>query len=115
MFRMTKFALYFVGLALLLWTWPAASQPAAPDPSDIMASVQEKYDQAGSFKTWFRQETRQRGAAQGDKASGVLYFQRPSRMRWKYQSPADQKKEVISDGHQVWIYIPEDALVLVYP
>jgi len=80
-----------------------------------MAKVQKKYDQAGSFKTWFRQETRASGARQGDKASGVMYFQKPSRMRWEYQSPSDQKKEVISDGHQVWIYIPEDALVMVYP
>jgi outer membrane lipoprotein carrier protein len=101
-------------LALLVWSWPAASQPA-PDPSEVMAKVQEKYDQAGSFKTWFRQETRAPGARQGDKASGVMYFQKPSRMRWEYQRPPDQKKEVISDGHQVWIYIPEDALVMVYP
>lgn len=101
-------------LALLVWSWPAKSQPA-PDPSEVMAKVQQKYDQAGSFKTWFRQETRAPGASQGDKASGVMYFQKPSRMRWEYQSPPDQKKEVISDGHQVWIYIPEDALVMVYP
>jgi outer membrane lipoprotein carrier protein len=101
-------------LALLVWVWPAASQPA-PDPSGVMAKVQEKYDRAGSFKTWFNQETRAPGARQGDKASGVMYFNKPSRMRWEYQSPPDQKKEVISDGHQVWIYIPEDALALVYP
>ncbi len=114
--KITKVALHtiVIVLALLLCSWLAAAQPTA-DPSEIMATVQEKYDQAGSFKTWFRQETRQQGAAQGDKASGVLYFQRPSRMRWQYQSPADQKKEVISDGHQVWIYIPEDALAMVYP
>jgi len=36
-------------------------------------------------------------------------------MRWQYDSPPDQKKEVISDGRQVWIYIPEDALAMVYP
>jgi outer membrane lipoprotein carrier protein len=101
-------------LAGLGGAWPAAAQ-RTPDPSGIMARVQEKYDQAGSFKTWFRQETRQSETGPGDKASGVMYFQQPSRMRWEYLSPPDQKKEVISDGHQVWIYIPEDALVLVYP
>ena len=103
-----------LSLALLMWSWPVLSQPAS-DPSEVMAKVQKKYDQAGSFKTWFRQETRAPGARQGDKASGVMYFQKSSRMRWEYQSPPDQKKEVISDGHQVWIYIPEDALVMVYP
>jgi outer membrane lipoprotein carrier protein len=101
-------------LAFLMWTVPGAPQTPA-DPSEIMAKVQEKYDQAGSFKTWFRQETRQHGARRGDQASGVMYFQKPSRMRWQYESPRDQKKEVVSDGSQVWIYIPDDAIAMVYP
>ena len=101
-------------LVWLVQAWPAAA-PGNPDPSAVMTRVQEKYDRARSFKTWFRQETRPPGAHQGDKASGVMYFQQPSRMRWEYQSPPDQKKKVISDGHQVWIYIPEDDLVMVYP
>lgn len=101
-------------LALLLQAWPAASQEV-PEPSEVITLVQKKYDRAGSFKTWFRQETRQSGASRGDTASGVMYFQKPKRMRWEYQNPPDQKKEVISDGNQVWIYIPEDSLVLVYP
>jgi len=101
-------------LVLLVQAWPAASQ-RTPDPAAVMARVQENYEQAGGFRTWFRQETRPPGARHGDKASGVMYFQQPSRMRWEYQTPRDQKKEVISDGRQVWIYIPEDAIVLVYP
>lgn len=101
-------------LALLLQAWPAASQ-RVPEPSEVITQVQKKYDQAGSFKTWFRQETRQSETSRGDTASGVMYFQKPRRMRWEYQNPPDQKKEVISDGNQVWIYIPEDSLVLVYP
>jgi outer membrane lipoprotein carrier protein len=101
-------------LVLVAQAWSAPS-PRALDPSEVMARVQKNYDEAGSFKTWFKQETRQPEARHGDTASGVVYFQQPSRMRWDYQKPRDQKKEVISDGHQVWIYIPDDALVLVYP
>jgi outer membrane lipoprotein carrier protein len=100
--------------ALALLNLAAFSQQA-PDPAEVMTKVQEKYDQAGGFKTWFRQETKQAGTGHGDTASGVMYFQRPSRMRWQYESPADQKKEVISDGSQVWIYIPDDAVAMVYP
>jgi len=36
-------------------------------------------------------------------------------MRWQYETPPDQRKEVISDGSQVWIYIPDDAIAMVYP
>jgi outer membrane lipoprotein carrier protein len=111
-----KFAIQAVvlSLAVIIWVLPAASQQAA-DPAEIMAKVQEKYDQAGSFKTWFRQETRQAKTGQGEKATGVMFFQKPSRMRWQYENPPDQKKEVISDGNQVWIYIPDDAIAMVYP
>jgi outer membrane lipoprotein carrier protein len=101
-------------LVMMLGVLPAAAQPAA-DPAGIMAKVQEKYDKAGGFKTWFSQETKAPGMAQGEKASGVMFFQRPNRMRWQYETPPDQKKEVISDGAQVWIYIPDDAVAMVYP
>jgi outer membrane lipoprotein carrier protein len=103
-----------LSLAMIFWALPGASQQAA-NPAEIMNKVQEKYDQAGSFKTWFRQETRPAGGGQGDRATGVMFFQKPSRMRWQYETPPDQKKEVISDGNQVWIYIPDDAIAMVYP
>ncbi len=114
--RIKKYAVQamILSLAVMVWVCPGFPEPV-PDPSEVMARVQDKYDQAGSFKTWFRQETREAKASQGDKASGVMFFQKPSRMRWQYESPPDQKKEVFSDGRQVWIYIPEDALALVYP
>jgi outer membrane lipoprotein carrier protein len=114
--RMLKCIMHAVVFCLALVTCaaPGFSQTVA-DPAEIMAKVQQKYDLAGSFKTWFRQETRQHGATQGDRASGVMYFQKPSRMRWQYESPPDQKKEVVSDGTQVWIYIPDDAVAMVYP
>jgi len=113
---MPKFTLTIavLSLALIMRALPTFAEAVA-DPAEIMAKVQEKYDQAGSFKTWFRQETRQAGTGQGERASGVMFFQKPSRMRWQYETPPDQKKEVISDGKQVWIYIPDDAIAMVYP
>lgn len=114
--KIGRFALVAVVLSLTLLSQARlAAAQRAPDPAEVMARVQENYDKAGSFKTWFQQETRPPGARHGDQASGVMYFQKPSRMRWEYLKPPDQKKEVISDGRQVWIYLPEDALVLVYP
>jgi outer membrane lipoprotein carrier protein len=107
-------ALVTLCLVMMLGAWTAAAQ-SADDPAGIMAKVQEKYDKAGGFKTWFSQETKAPGTGQGERASGVMFFQRPNRMRWQYETPLDQKKEVISDGNQVWIYIPDDAVAMVYP
>lgn len=90
---------------------------AAPEPAveDVVAKVQAQYDRAGGFKAYFRQESRLKGGSQSDTAEGWVYFKRPLRMRWQYEKPPEQKKEVISDGSQVFMYIPQDGVAMVYP
>ena len=89
--------------------------PGAPTPQEVVSRVQAQYDQAGGFKARFRQESRLQAATQGEKAEGLLYFQKPCRMRWQYENPPEQKKEIVADGREVWIFIPQDAVVMVYP
>jgi outer membrane lipoprotein carrier protein len=48
-------------------------------------------------------------------AEGWLYFQKPCRMRWQYEAPPEQEKELVSDGREVWLYNPQDKVALVYP
>ncbi len=106
-------AVFFLGV---LWTaalWPRPG--AALEAAEVVAQVQALYDRAGGFKAYFRQESRLKGGAQSDLAEGWVYFKRPLRMRWQYEKPAEQQKEVISDGQQVYLYIPQDSLVMVYP
>ncbi|HVA71497.1 MAG TPA: outer membrane lipoprotein carrier protein LolA, partial [Candidatus Limnocylindrales bacterium] len=38
--------------------------------------------------------------------SGKVYFSRPGRMRWDYDSP--EKKMFLVDGRNVWYYVPAD-------
>ena len=91
------------------------SQGWAITPEEVITQVQKQYDSTGVFKTRFRQESKLKSQAAGDSAEGLLYFKKPSQMRWDYQSPAAQKKEVIADGRDVFIYIPQDKTVMVYP
>jgi len=86
----------------------------AATPDEVMAQVQGVYDKAGAFKAYFRQESRLKAAPQAETAEGWMYFQKPSRMRWQYEAPPDQKKEIVADGRQVWMYMPQDSLVMVY-
>jgi len=44
------------------------------------------------------------GAASAE--SGTVYFSRPGRMRWDYESP--EEKLFIVDGTNVWFYVPAD-------
>lgn len=38
--------------------------------------------------------------------SGTVYFSRPGRMRWEYESP--ELKLFVVDGKNVWFYVPAD-------
>jgi outer membrane lipoprotein carrier protein len=87
----------------------------APTPEEVVRRVQEQYDKSGAFKARFLQESRLQAATLGEKAEGLLYFQKPCRMRWQYESPPEQKKEIVADGREVWMFIPQDAVVMVYP
>ena len=91
------------------------TQGLAITPEEVVTRVQKQYDSTGVFKTHFRQESKLKNQSAGDTAEGLLYFKKPSQMRWDYQSPAAQKKEVIADGRDVYIYMPQDKTVMVYP
>ena len=45
--------------------------------------------------------------------SGTVYFKRPGRMRWEYESP--EKKLFLADSKTVWFYVPYDHTVTKVP
>lgn len=49
------------------------------------------------------------GNGGGTAESGVVYFSRPDRMRWDYESP--RSKMFLVDGTNVWYYVPDDHVV----
>jgi outer membrane lipoprotein carrier protein len=105
----------------ILWWWSAlvlvlslASPAMALSPEEVMTRVQAQYEKSKAFQSRFRQESKLKAANQTDSAAGWLYFQKPCRMRWQYETPPQQKKEVVSDGRLVWMYMPQDSLVMVY-
>jgi outer membrane lipoprotein carrier protein len=107
----TRFFLFL--LSLILGLAPLAAF-GADRPEDVMTKVQAQYDKTGAFQARFQQESRLKAMQQTDSAAGWMYFQKPSRMRWQYEIPAEQKKEVVSDGRLVWMYMPQDSVVMVY-
>ena len=101
-------------LSLLILVLSPLAGVGAEGPEEVMKQVQARYDKTGAFQARFQQESRLLALQQTDSAAGWVYFQKPSRMRWKYELPAEQKKEVVSDGRLVWMYMPQDRLVMVY-
>jgi len=113
--RRVKFPAWLALLMILCLPLHGRGVPSGPPVEEVVAQVQARYDRAGGFKAYFRQESRLHGGARSDTAEGWVYFKRPLRMRWQYEKPPEQKKEVISDGSQVYLYIPQDGVAMVYP
>jgi outer membrane lipoprotein carrier protein len=108
-----KTSFFLVLLPLLLVLAPLKAG-AAQSPEEVMKKVQARYDKTEAFQARFEQESRLKASQQTDSAAGWMYFMKPSRMRWQYEVPAAQKKEVVCDGRLVWMYMPQDGLVMVY-
>ncbi len=106
-----KILLASLALLLCLWSIPAGAEVT---PEAVMTRVQAQYDKAGGFQARFRQESLLKAAGRTDSAAGWMYFMKPCRMRWQYETPPTQKKEIVSDGRLVWMYMPADGMVMVY-
>lgn len=89
----------------------APTQPDAPlTAADIVARVQSVYDGTTSFQANFRQVFRHRlNPDRSKEASGVVYLQKPGKMRWEYHDP--ERKLIVSDGTTLWAYEPSEDQV----
>jgi outer membrane lipoprotein carrier protein len=106
-----KILLTTVALLVCLWPFQAVSEVT---PEAVITRVQTLYDKAGGFQARFRQESHLKATGASDSAAGWMYFMKPCRMRWQYETPPEQKKEIVSDGRLVWMYMPADGVVMVY-
>lgn len=91
-------------LAVLLS--PFSSAPL--DASQVRHALESRYHQARTLRAVFFEKYTD-GNGGGTAESGVLYFSRPDRMRWDYESP--RSKMFLVDGTNVWYYVPDDHVV----
>ncbi|WP_031495637.1 outer membrane lipoprotein chaperone LolA [Bryobacter aggregatus] len=81
------------------------AQSAAPAPqlSEILKRIEERYNNTKTLKTDFQQTM---AVAQGRTVSesGVLYLRKPGQMRWEYAQP--KGKLFLTDGKQIHYVTP---------
>jgi outer membrane lipoprotein carrier protein len=71
----------------------------------IARALETRYHHAVTLKASFLERfTDGNGAVASE--SGTVYFSRPGRMRWEYESP--EPKLFLVDGTNVWFYVPAD-------
>src|ERR1700719_556275 len=97
----------------MLFFVPVIVAMAVPSGSitDVKAAVralESRYSHARTLKAAFLERYSDgKGAAQSE--TGTVYFSRPGRMRWDYESP--EQKLFLVDGINVWFYVPADRTV----
>lgn len=102
-------SLWPVALATLL----SAAQAAPPSPQDLAARVQQRYDGIRDLEADFTQSYEGGVLQTRSTERGTVAIKRPGRMRWIYAQP--EKKEFVSDGARIYLYVPADRQVMVSP
>lgn len=108
-------------ILLIFSVWPffweqdrAGSQ--APDRSTAVAVVvhrlEARYQNAVRLQATFLERYTENGELTRLEA-GKVYFQRPGKMRWDYESP--EKNVFVIDGKNAWFYVPADHTVTRVP
>ena len=94
-------------LVLSVLALPAKTFPAN-DARLVTEAFESRYQHARTLKAIFFEAYHDgNGGASAD--SGTVYFSRPGRMRWEYESP--ETKLFLVDGTNVWFYVPADRTV----
>jgi outer membrane lipoprotein carrier protein len=97
-------------MVLIPSAWAVQSRAPAVETA---RALQQKYDRVKDFSADFA-HTYEGGVLKKKSAErGTVQILKPGRMRWDYTSP--EKKLFVSDGHQIYSYIPADKQVIRSP
>jgi outer membrane lipoprotein carrier protein len=76
----------------------------------VLNEIQDRYEKTSDFEANFIQEYVGKVMRQSSRGEGKVYFKKKGMMRWDYTVP---NQKLISDGHTLWYYQPEEKQVLV--
>lgn len=93
----------------------AAGGTGFSDPLDckpIVSRLEVRYRTARTLQATFLQRYTENGHLMRVE-TGTVYFRRPGKMRWEYESP--EKNLFLVDGKTAWFYVPADRTVTRVP
>lgn len=106
-----------VTLAALVVLGTAAGATRAQQPSmegeALAGAIQRHYDTVRDFTADFEQVYEGGVLRRRTVERGTVAISKPGRMRWDYTSP--ETKLFLSDGEQIYFYVPADKQVRVSP
>jgi len=96
--------------AFILFQFVAIPLAFCTTGQEVLSEIQSRYEKTNDFEANFIQEYIGKAMKQANKGEGKVYFKKKGMMRWDYTVP---NQKLISDGHTLWYYQPEEKQVLV--
>jgi len=100
-----------VVVLLCLWSTNGAAKDGANDATEYVEKVQAFYADAKTFTASFTQVVKNKTFGRESTSSGKVFFMKPGRMRWDYESKKKRKKitkSFLSDGKTLWAVFPSE-------
>ena len=101
-------------LVLVLACAPVQAADMAASLKDVVGALEKGYAGLQDVHADFSQRTLVAGVGREQKGSGEVFLKRPASssamFRFDYAKP---KQQIISNGKQVWFYMPENRQVMV--
>ena len=85
------------------------SNQTTQSQKDLLGKVQTFYASAKDFSAEFKQTYTYSIYGRKKISTGKVYFKKPSKMRWDYETPT--QRVFVADGKTLWVYEPEEAQV----
>ncbi len=93
-----------MNLAILALAALLAGEGGPATAHSVAQQIEKHYARTSTLQAVFLEKVLQDGAIHAE--SGTVYFRRPGKMRWEYESP--EQKLFLVDGKHVWLYVPAD-------
>ena len=100
-------------LFLILFVFAIHTSAQERNLDSVIDGIQKKYEQINNFQAFFTQESEVKALDKVQKAQGEVWFKKPGKMRWNYDTP--NKDQIVSDGKTLWFYDEDEEQVIETP
>jgi|TARA_B110001454_G_scaffold183186_1_gene178217 outer membrane lipoprotein carrier protein len=90
----------------ILLILPAGTLFAETSEQQALDSIQRQYEKVSTFEADFTQRSYVKMMNQTQSVKGTVKIKKPGKMKWVYGAPDTQI--LISDGKNLWLYVPEE-------
>ncbi len=99
---------FWAVVIISLWAGVAL---AAPTAEEIAQRLQARYEDTTSLEARFIQEAFWKSTQRVKVSRGVVFFEKPGKMRWEYKIP--EKVLIVADRRHVYVFRPASRPVMV--